>query len=156
MRVQRLRSTRVVLPLAIALLVAIGAVIALTSARVGTMPVYAVTNPRAFVSEWLRSLGSNCSESSDLLFYMPYTYDLVDKAPAGDGWLNQESDGAYLGDISSAPARLAEAQMARATSEAWIMGRDAKGPVANHYEWMTTPNGRTFWMRTSWERPAAC
>lgn len=148
-----LRSARVALPLAIALLIALGAAIALTTARVGTMPVHAAADPRAFVLDWLRSNGSSsCSEGTDLLFYMPYTYGLVDKAPAGDGWLNQDTDGAYVGEISRAPARLAEAQMAIATTEAWIMGTDAKGLVANHYEKMKTPNGRTFWMKMGWER----
>lgn len=156
MRAQSLRSTRTVLPLAIALSLAIGVAIALTSARAGTMPVHAADNPRAFVSDWMRSQGSNCSEATDLTYYMPVTYDLVDKAPAGEGWLAPDSDGAYIGDISGAPARIAEAQLARTASEAWIMGKDDKGLVANHYEKMTTPKGRTFWMRTSWERPAAC
>lgn len=156
MRVHTLGSTRVLLLLAVALMLAFGGAIALTSARVGTMPVHAAANPRAFVSDWMRSQGSNCSEATDLTYYMPVTYNLVDRAPAGDGWLSQESDGAYIGDISGAPARIAEAQIARAASEAWIMGRDATGLVANHYEKMTTPNGRTFWMRTSWERPSVC
>lgn len=151
-----LRSRRVDFSLAIALLVATGAAIVLSSARIGGTVVYAAEDPRVFAQQWLVARSdTNCFEAPDVDYYLPYTYGLIDKVPLGesDRWLTPGSDGAFIGDISRATVSLAEAQIARGSTEAWIMGRDQQGLVANRYLELTTPSGRTFWMKMGWERP---
>ncbi|MGH7948306.1 MAG: hypothetical protein ACREQF_03690 [Candidatus Binataceae bacterium] len=151
-----LRSRRVGFSLAIAFLVATGAAIVLSSARIGDTVVHAAENPGVFAQQWLvvRS-DTNCFEAPIVDYYLPYTYGLIDKVPLGesDRWLIPGTDGVFIGDISRATVSLAEAQIARGSTEAWIMGRDQKGLVANRYLELTTPSGRTFWMKMGWERP---
>jgi hypothetical protein len=156
MLAHRLRSPRVGFSLALALLAATGAAIGLSSARLDGTVVHAADNPRAFALQWLiENSDTTCFEAPDIDYYLPYTYGLVDKVPSGETnrWLTPDGDGVFIGDISRATVSLEDAQIARGSTEAWIMGRDKEGLVANRYLELTTPSGRTFWMKMGWERP---
>ena len=157
MLTQRIRSRRVGFSLAVAALAATAVAIVLSPAQPGGgTVVHAAENPRVFALQWLLERSdTTCFEAPDIDFYLPYTYGFIDKVPSGENhrWLNPDSDGVFIGDISRATVSLAEAQIARGSTEAWIMGRDDEGLVANRYLEMTTPSGRTFWMKVGWERP---
>lgn len=154
---QHLRATRVTISVGLAVLIAAAAAIAVMTSRGAALEVHAAADPRAYVVDWLRSHSDgDCSDATDLTFYMPHTYALVDKLEAGDQWLG-DGDGIYVGDISKASAHLPDAEMVWSGEEAWIFGADAKlGPLANHYVKLATPSGRSFWMKVGWERATAC
>jgi hypothetical protein len=156
MLANRRRIGRVGFALALGLLAATGAAIVLSSGPNGGTVVHAAENPKAFALQWLVDRSdTTCFEAPDIDYYLPYTYGFVDKVPPGENhrWLKPDSDGVFIGDISRATVRLEEAQIARGSTEAWIMGRDDVGLVANRYLEFTTPSGRIFWMKTGWERP---
>lgn len=151
------RGRRIALAVVLAGVVGVAAVLLAATAPDGTISVFAADNPRAAAQDWLRQNGgSNCSEKPIVEYYFPRLLAAADQRSSADQWLNPGSDTAFVGDFAKATFSLSGASMARGGAEAWVMGTDNAGPFIAEYSQMTTPKGRTVWVKTSWERPTAC
>lgn len=80
---------------------------------------------------------------------------MADAAP-DEQWLNDATMNVYVGDVSHAKFGLNQAQTSRNGDEAWVLGIDGDGPAVRHYIAMTTPNGRTVWVKDTEDRPTRC
>ena len=148
------RASRLRIAIGISLILAVCLTVVLATRGPAAGPAGALSQ------EWLRDEGtSTCYETAIVDYYLPPTLEMADSLPEGDRWLNEGSLRAYVGNVESAAVDLDEPVISRAGTDAWITGKDARGPVLYRYQAVTTPKGRTVWLMVSEERPqseAAC
>lgn len=152
---KRLSARGLLLGSGLALALAIGAIALTVPSPSGALTVYAAENPRLGAEEWLRQNGgSTCSERPIVEYRV--SRELLasaDEPEAANSWLNPGDDTAYVGDIAAASFAEVSGSIAVGSAEAWLIGKDARGPFVAQYRRFTTPMGRSLWLKTSWERP---
>jgi hypothetical protein len=146
---------RILVGVGLSTTLAVGAIALATMSPTGSLAVYAEENPRVHAQEWLRQNGgSTCSERPIVDYFVtPRLLEAADQLEATDGWLYPGHDDVYVGDIAKASFAGVSGSIARSNAEAWVMGTDAEGPFVAEYRVRSTPNGRSLWLKTSWERP---